>query len=396
MTWDEYYEKTNDWSVSTSVKKMSALENLGPSNEIADVIIIIGYEDKKGATRLLNKAIQGGVKFSGEELVDIWENCDYESTCKALDISADKFTPKDLEDLFECIDDELIINIVKKYKLSIPECIADEYEEALCSDTTAPIRWSEFYDKFWHWDEDYAIKRSKNLIDFGNEDEVLEVINELYMTDESGAGEFISKAIEHGVKFNADNIYELTFLCNEQIVELAAQKSGIPLNQDDLEQYEENNEEETEEETEINTHFEIVNAINSADFALQCLYQALDALNTGSRTSFWDMMNPDVFTHTIKYTALNEAEQEVINAQNALQNLNYSLRNLLNCKDVRIKFVKLASVADMLSDSNFINGIVQSQINKTRKRIAKAIKQVRLIRGELETIIQKSKGSIGR
>lgn len=62
MTWAEYYEKTNDWSVSTSVKKLSVLENVGASNEIADVINILAFEDEKGATRLLNKAIVAGVK----------------------------------------------------------------------------------------------------------------------------------------------------------------------------------------------------------------------------------------------------------------------------------------------------------------------------------------------
>ena len=62
MLWDEYYEKINDWAVSTAVNKISSLEDMGASDEITDAINIIAFEDEKGAERacqrdgsLLNK-----------------------------------------------------------------------------------------------------------------------------------------------------------------------------------------------------------------------------------------------------------------------------------------------------------------------------------------------------
>lgn len=45
-------------------------------------------------------------------------------------------------------DDELIIDVAKRYKISVPAELAYEYEEELCPDADAPISWSRFYDVF--------------------------------------------------------------------------------------------------------------------------------------------------------------------------------------------------------------------------------------------------------
>ena len=84
MRWSDYYEKINDWSVSTAVSKILSLEDMGAPDEIVDALNIIAFEDEKGATRLLNRALQHGVKFSGENLAEIVGLCAEESFKKAL------------------------------------------------------------------------------------------------------------------------------------------------------------------------------------------------------------------------------------------------------------------------------------------------------------------------
>ena len=84
-------------------------------------------------------ALQYGVKFSGENLVDIAGLCAEDSFKKALYQSADAFTAQDLEDLYGCVDDELIIDLAKRYKIPAPVDLADEYEEELCPDAGTPI-----------------------------------------------------------------------------------------------------------------------------------------------------------------------------------------------------------------------------------------------------------------
>lgn len=100
MKWSDYYEKINDWAVSTAVNKISSLEDMGEPDEIVDTLNIIAFEDEKRSTRLLNRAMQYGVKFSGENLAEIVDLCAEDSFKKALYQSADAFTTQDLEDLY--------------------------------------------------------------------------------------------------------------------------------------------------------------------------------------------------------------------------------------------------------------------------------------------------------
>ena len=48
---------------------------MGALDEIVDALNIIAFEYEKGATRLLNRALQHGVKFSRENLPDISGLC---------------------------------------------------------------------------------------------------------------------------------------------------------------------------------------------------------------------------------------------------------------------------------------------------------------------------------
>ena len=57
MLWDEYYDKLSDWATSTAVSRISKLESFGPPDEIIDAINTIGFDDEKGATRLLKRQL---------------------------------------------------------------------------------------------------------------------------------------------------------------------------------------------------------------------------------------------------------------------------------------------------------------------------------------------------
>lgn len=129
MTWDDYYEKINEWAVSTAVNRISSLENIGSSDEIVDALNIIAFDDEKGATRLLNKALQFGAIFSGENLAEISGICSEESFKRALNQSANVLTEQDLEDLYCMIDEDLIVEIAKKRKLRLPKDMREDYEE---------------------------------------------------------------------------------------------------------------------------------------------------------------------------------------------------------------------------------------------------------------------------
>ncbi|MBO4981815.1 MAG: hypothetical protein J6C84_07970 [Lachnospiraceae bacterium] len=405
MKWDDYYEKTNDWAVSTAVQKISSLEDMGEPDEIVDVLVIIAFEDKKGAVRLLNRALQHGVKFSGENLVEIESILTEESFKKALYQSADGLTSQDLEDMYGCIDDRLIVDVAKRYQISVPADLADEYAEELCPDVTTPIMWSRFYNAFYDWNREYAITRSRAISDFGNEDEVMEVIQELFSNDKYEASRFVGRVLNAGVRFRDENLVELTGLCNEDTIRQAVLLSSPLFNEDSLEELYGNVSDDiiieaarrqniklpeglrAEEEEIEDISFEISSAIQAADYALACLVQAQRAINHGSNVSFIDMVAKGPFTPLWKYSSLSEADVELRNAQSALQVLNTELRNLSNHKSVRLKYARLASVIDMWFDSGFVDVLVHLQINKAQKRIRQAITRVENIRRELGRLL---------
>ena len=67
MTWDEYYNAFYDWSESTQISRLSSLTDFGPSDEIFE--IAQNFYDEKIATRLIRKALNYGVKFTTEEII---------------------------------------------------------------------------------------------------------------------------------------------------------------------------------------------------------------------------------------------------------------------------------------------------------------------------------------
>ena len=383
MRWSDYYEKINDWSVSTAVSKISSLEDMGAPDEIADALNIIAFEDEKGATRLLNRALQHGVKFSGENLADIDGLCAEESFKKALYQSADAFAAQDLEDLYGCVDDDLIIDLAKRYKLSAPADIAEEYEEEPCPDISTPISWSRFYDAFYDWKPEYAKARLQAVTDFGSDDEVLEVVQELFWDDEYEASRFVSRALDAGVRFRDENLEELYGNVSDDIIIQIAEEQNLKLPEDLREEQDEDKEATEQQDLE----YEMQCAIDAADYALDCLTQAQRSMNNSSTVSFLDMMTKGFFTSLMKYSTLSEADVDVQQAQKALDSLNTELRVLQKKRSVQLKYGRLATAIDMWIDDGVFDALTHLQIDKAQKRIARAITQVENIRRELQKLL---------
>lgn len=141
MLWEEYYDKLGDWATSTAVSRMSRLESFGPPDEIIDAMITISYDDEKGASRLLKKAIAAGVKFTGDQLSELFLICDDALLNRAILFSSDQFRTEDLDALYGFSDEEFLIDIANKQRIRLPECLTD-YAEALAytpEDDAAPL-----------------------------------------------------------------------------------------------------------------------------------------------------------------------------------------------------------------------------------------------------------------
>lgn len=407
MKWEVFYEKINEWAISTSASKISSLEEMGTSDEVTEAVNTLAFDDEKVATKLLNKAINLGVKFSGENLAELCGVCSEESFRKALYDSASFFTSKDLEDLYGCIDDDLILGIARKHKLKLPEDLAMEYEEEFCTDTSEAISWDYFYEHFFEWSRDFAVERLKAVTEYGEEDEVIEVLIELFDTLEIDASAFIQKALDAGVRFGIDNLIELNSYCDENTVNRAVLLVAKELTDENMEELygevddalieeicrlhhkalpEELREYDDFNYEQYNSEELIADTLDQAVFALDCLYELQNRLNTSSNISFIDMLSSSFFPSLLKYSSLRDAEGQMQVAIQAISDLNKNLKTLQKNSDIKMKGAKLSSVIDMWFDSGFFDAFVHLKISKLQKQTRVAIMQVQSIIKEIEAI----------
>lgn len=414
MKWSEFYEKADNCEVSTVVKMIPSLEEFGSPKEIADVILIIGSEDKKGANSLLNKALDKGIKFNADELSDIFGSCDRENFDKALYSSADRFTDEDIENLYYIIEEDVVVKLAKKYGLKLPEDIASEYEEEMISDTT-PVSWEQFYNGMFEWNEGYSKRRSRVLTDYGNEEDIITVLYQLFDGDINGADNFIKEAVNHGVTFSGNNLSEISYFCSGSVFRYALNKSSKRFTDKDLEDVSDdlNDDEviklaeelhlnlpegyeiydENDDIDEINNIAElqavILDAIELADEALKALNDAGAAVNEGSRTSLFDILSKSFYSSATKNLALEEADFQIQTAEESISQLNDILKGISKCRYIKMNSEKLASLLDMYTNDSFINMITHMKIGKMGKNINKTTKDVINTRHKLEKIYKK-------
>lgn len=125
-TWDEYYEKFYEWVESTRIKNLTYLENLGDPEEVTEILLEL-KDNPNASTRLLRKAVEEKVKFTGENILDLffWE-FDKELLMKALWNSADILTTEDIEGLYLTVDDAVLLQLCEKGNIPVPEDLRED------------------------------------------------------------------------------------------------------------------------------------------------------------------------------------------------------------------------------------------------------------------------------
>lgn len=133
-TWDEYYEKFYDWAESTRVKNLTYLESVGDGDEVVEVLIEL-EGNKNAATRLLRKAVEEKIVFTGDALANLflWD-FDEKLVTEAMGNSAANFTTEDIEALYSSVDEEILLEICNKWKIPVPEELR-EFDEDIFEET---------------------------------------------------------------------------------------------------------------------------------------------------------------------------------------------------------------------------------------------------------------------
>lgn len=110
MTWDEYYEKYDDWPESTQYGCLSFITNFGPKGSpSAEIAECIEFVDQRTASSLLHRALAAGVRFRASEITDIVDSGQIENQeilVQLIHAVEGSYTGEQLATLFSCFADE--------------------------------------------------------------------------------------------------------------------------------------------------------------------------------------------------------------------------------------------------------------------------------------------------
>ncbi len=244
------------------------------------------------------------------------------------------------------------------------------------------MTWEKYYDKFYETDDDVVV-RQISKINFGDPDEIeyevtlpleiAEIASYLETYNEKAALRLLKKAAKAGVKFTQEDLTELFFISDESLEEILylSGESNYDF-----------------EPASVNSiHFDLKEhkqqlqkLVKATDDTLEHLFTVQKTLSESAFTSLWDIVSGGFFASVLKHTFLRKAEQEIKNAQLAVNNLNDELKELINNK---VSSGTLLSVIDIWFDSKFADILVHFHINKIQKNINTAIDQITDIRKEL-------------
>lgn len=166
MQWADFYDGFWDWSDSTRRTKISALEDIGPGDEIVE--IVLEMEDETLRSQLIRKAMALGVRFTADDFMS----------------------------LDEALPDKLYEQLGKYAGYDHNDPYFDE----------ETMTWDDFCNGYFHWDDAILARRIEKIRHWGPADEVVDMI--LDMPKEMGVRLF-NKAKASGIRFTRDTLMEL-------------------------------------------------------------------------------------------------------------------------------------------------------------------------------------------
>lgn len=191
MLWSEFYDKYIDWSESTINSKISSLEDIGPGDEVLEVLYELSSEKVKD--KLVRKAMRLRSSFS--------------------------------HDIFMEIEGE------------ISEAVFKELANYAGFDADNPyldesnLTWNDFYEGYCGWDDQDVLRRINKIKGFGKTEEICGAICD--MPDTKCEQALYQKAISSGVKFSREQLKNMgmlsedDFITGEEVAQIEAQTDEL-------------------------------------------------------------------------------------------------------------------------------------------------------------------------
>lgn len=129
MTWDVFYERFFDLSLNTQKAYSYKLTDYGPTDEVFAVLSEFAFYDQKFATRFLAKALDDGVQFTPDQVLEMPLLIEKPVLSRMAETASPDFDREQLEEIYMLIDDAAFERISQKLKIDI---FADDELEETC------------------------------------------------------------------------------------------------------------------------------------------------------------------------------------------------------------------------------------------------------------------------
>lgn len=94
------------------------------------------------------------------------------------------------------------------------------------------MTWEEYYDKFYDWATSTQIQKTSQISSFGASEEVWEVAENLF--DGKAATRLIKKALINDVRFTCEEIEQMIYYIDTDVINRAFQNVKLPLTEDQI------------------------------------------------------------------------------------------------------------------------------------------------------------------
>ncbi len=137
-----------------------------------------------------------------------------------------------------------------------------------------------------------------------------------------------------------------------------------------------------------NREQEIREAIEAADYALLCLDKAESHLKSASNWGLIDMFGGGFLSTMIKHRKMNDAEEDMNAAKNALRRFSRELEDVHQFIDFQFNTADFLSFADYFFDGLVADWLVQNRITEAKRQVNEAKQRVSSIRFQLSQMIE--------
>lgn len=133
---------------------------------------------------------------------------------------------------------------------------------------------------------------------------------------------------------------------------------------------------------------EVAEAIRAADVALTHLSAAESNLQSAGNWGVWDLLGGGFLSTLIKHGKMDQAEEELSSARDALRRFAKELRDVEAELPLNVRVDDFLGFADYFFDGLVADWLVQKRIREASAQVTEAIRRVREIRARLTALPQ--------